>query len=72
MAGRDSLDKIQGFVDRHELSTIPHIPDSDNNELWLSFGVRGQPAWALVRADGEVEIGFGGIPDELMAEAAGV
>ncbi len=59
------------FVSRHELTGIPQIPDNDNFDLWLSYGVRSQPAWVLVRADGSTEIGFGAISDSVIAEAAG-
>ena len=71
MAGRDGQDEMRSFVESYRLESIPHIPDSDNNELWLSFGVRGQPAWVLVKADGSSEVGFGSIPDDVLAAAAG-
>lgn len=71
MAGRGDRDEYDEFIDRYGLAGIPQVPDSDNHELWLSFGVRGQPAWALVRADGSTEVVFGGFPSDLVEEAAG-
>ena len=71
MPGRDSNSEHMEFISAFGLEGIPMIPDNDDHDLWLSFGVCGQPAWALIRADGSTEIGFGGIPDSVFAEAAG-
>ena len=59
------------FVSRHQLTGIPQIPDGNNNDLWLSYGIRSQPAWVLVRADGSTEIGFGAIDNSIIEEAGG-
>lgn len=71
MAGRDTIEKMQAFIDQRGLTTFPHIPDGDDAALWSAFGVRGQPAWVLVATDGSTEVGFGAIPDEVLARAAG-
>lgn len=56
-------------MSEYGVESIPHIPDDGDSSLWASFGVRGQPAWALIRVDGTVEVGFGAIPDEILADA---
>ena len=56
-------------MSRHGLVGIPQIPDDD--DLWSSYGVRSQPAWVLVRADGSSELGYGAIPDDVLDAAAG-
>ncbi len=71
MPGRDTIDKMQAFVEQRDLATFPHIPDGDDAALWSAFGVRGQPAWVLVSLDGSTEVGFGAIPEDVLTRAAG-
>ncbi|MGY9072612.1 MAG: TlpA family protein disulfide reductase [Acidimicrobiales bacterium] len=68
--GRDSQDAMRSFVSGFDLEAMVQVPDNDDHTLWLSFGVRGQPAWALIHADGEVEVGFGAIGEDILAAAA--
>ncbi|HET9442546.1 MAG TPA: hypothetical protein VFO65_04440 [Acidimicrobiales bacterium] len=66
MPGRDSLDAMRGFVERHGLGSVPHAVDGDG-KLWARLGVRYQPTWIFVNgADGEATIEFGDFdPDGL-------
>lgn len=52
---------MQEFVDRHGL-TFPNLRDDDGS-VFVRFGVFGQPAWAFVDADGNVEPVFGALSD---------
>ena len=66
--GGDSLDAFKGFVSSYGLEDIPQIPD-ETGDLWRQFGVSSQPRWVLVRADGSVERGGGGIPGDIVDDA---
>ena len=66
-AGRDDLEPMREFVDRHSLGFLPHAVDADGS-LWAAFGVRGQPAWVFIGADGTREVLYGALTeDELTA-----
>ena len=73
MPGRDNRDAMQSFVSTYGLESMVQVPDNDSNDLWLSYGVRGQPAWALISADPneEVVVGFGALPEDVLNAAAG-
>lgn len=59
MAGFDGTEAMRGFVQRHELGSIPHTADVDGS-LWPRLGVRSQPSWIFVNgADGETTREFG-------------
>lgn len=59
MPGRDSLDAMRRFVERHGLGFLPHAADPDG-ELWAKLGVRYQPTWIFVNgADGKTAVEFG-------------
>ena len=66
--GNDSLDEHNKFVSNHRLEDIPQVPDL-TGELWSQLGVTSQPRWVLVRADGSVERGGGGIPGDIVDDA---
>lgn len=67
MAGRDSVDEMQDFVERHGLGFLPHTADTDG-DLWADLRVRYQPTWIFVSADGEASVEFGDFqPDALRA-----
>lgn len=68
VAGRDDEAPMRAFVERHALTTIPHVVDRDG-ELWRRLGVPGQPMWVLVATDGTVRR-FVGLVDEAMLSAA--
>lgn len=51
LAGRDSVDAMQAFVDRHGLGDLRHLVDEDGS-LWAAFGVVSQPTWVFVDDDG--------------------
>ena len=61
-AGRDDVGPMRDFVDRHDLGFFPHAVDEDG-DLWSAFGVRAQPAWVFVAADGSSEIVFGALSE---------
>lgn len=58
MAGRDSVDAMEDFVDRHDLGLIPHAIDDDGS-LWRDFRVRAQPAWVFIDRKGRSTMLFG-------------
>jgi hypothetical protein len=60
---------MQDFVGRHGL-TFPNLRD-DSGNIFVRFGVFGQPAWAFVDADGNLETVFGALSeDDLTARLA--
>jgi len=54
MAGLDSTDAMQQFVDEFSL-TFPQAVSEDGS-LWARFGVPYQPAWVFVNDDGRVTV----------------
>ncbi|MFO7591767.1 MAG: hypothetical protein R6X23_12885 [Acidimicrobiia bacterium] len=62
-AGRDDLEPMRAFVDRYDFGFVPHAVDADGS-LWSAFGVRGQPAWVFVGADGSREVVYGAVTEE--------
>jgi thiol-disulfide isomerase/thioredoxin len=63
MAGRDAEAVMKRFVDEEGLGFLPHVVDPEG-ELWASFEVAGQPSYAFVGKDGEIEI----VPASLSTE----
>lgn len=53
MAGHDSVQAMQEFVNEHELDHFPHVVSEDGS-LWQRFEIPYQPAWVVLDADGEV------------------
>lgn len=53
MAGHDSVEAMQEFVDEHELDRFPHVVSEDGS-LWQRFEIAYQPAWVVLDADGDV------------------
>ena len=45
---------MRDFLDRHGLDGMTTLVD-DDGALWSHLGVRVQPAWLFVGADGEVD-----------------
>lgn len=65
--GRDGTDAMVEFVEQRGVATIPHVPDG-SGDLWRDYGVRGQPAWVIVPADGsEPSLVFGELGEEQFA-----
>lgn len=58
VAGRDELSAIQGFVERFGVSEFPHAID-DNADIWASFGVTSQPAFAFINQDRTITTNIG-------------
>lgn len=52
VAGRDSRDAMQMFVDQYRIE-FPTVVD-EGGDVWKHFGVSGQPAWVFVTASGDV------------------
>ncbi len=64
LPGRDDTQSYIAFIERHDLSHLPHIEDA-NEALWNYFGISSQPTWILFDLDGRVTRGRGALPDEL-------
>jgi hypothetical protein len=64
VAWSGSGDEYASFVDRYEL-TFPQIDDS-SADVFSRFGLRSQPAIALVLPDGEVQTLMGAADEELL------
>lgn len=66
VAWQGSSKDYQDFVARHSL-TFPNIDDSAA-DVFGSYQVRGQPAWAMVKPTGESEVFSGVLSDDELAE----
>ncbi len=66
MAGHDTDEAHQAFVDEHGLGEMLHVVDEDGS-LWSQYGVSYQPAWVFIDEDGTVELVAGGLYDDLDA-----
>ena len=62
MAGRDSQQAMQAFVDRYGLQSMPQAVSEDGS-LWAEFGVAYQPAWLFVDDSGKADLYPGLIPE---------
>jgi hypothetical protein len=62
MAGRDSTEAMQGFVDEYALSFPQAV--SEDGSLWARFGVPYQPAWVFVNDDGRESVVQGALPED--------
>ncbi len=63
IAGRDDVDAMAAFVDRHDLDGVmPHVADPEG-EIWARFDVGGQPTFVFVSDDGDVERVFGAVAE---------
>jgi len=70
IAGRGEVPEMRRFVDDTNIGFFLQVVDTDG-ALWVSFGVTSQPAFAFIRADGNVEVVRGSVPrPELEAKAA--
>jgi hypothetical protein len=58
---------MQAFVDRHGLGDMVQVVD-DDGDIWDRFGVRAQPAWVFVPADGEAVPVYGPLFDDALDE----
>ncbi len=55
VAALDDNAAMRVFVSATGLDEMDHIDDS-SLEIWMRFGIKGQPSWALVNDDGSTEI----------------
>jgi len=69
VAALDDNSAMRAFVTGTGLTDMVHIDDSDL-EVWMRFGITGQPAWVLVDDDGTTEIRRGAYGEAGLAEAA--
>jgi len=65
--GRGDLDAMRAFVDDTGTSSITHLADLDG-DVWSSFGVYGQPAYAFIDDSGSIEIFIGGMGGDALAD----
>lgn len=55
VAAQDQVPAMQDFVERFDLSSFPHIADTEAT-VWKRFGVTYQPAYAFVSSNGDIEV----------------
>lgn len=53
VAAQDEVPAMQDFVTRFDLSSFPHIADTEA-AVWKRFGVTYQPAYAFISSNGEI------------------
>ena len=63
VAGRGSVQEMQGFVDDTGTATFTHLADTDG-AIWREFGVVAQPAFAFVAPDGDTEVFVGALDED--------
>jgi hypothetical protein len=63
----DDDDAMRAFVDRHGLEGMTQVVDDDRS-IWDRFGVRVQPAWVFLPADGEPDAVYGALFDGALEE----
>lgn len=74
VAGRDTVTDMQGFVAEFGVGGFDHIADEDT-QIWASFGITSQPAFAFINDDGSIEtlisaLGLEGLTERVKALAA--
>jgi peroxiredoxin len=67
LGGRDSVEEMQSFVDRHGLDGFDHLVDGDG-ALWERFGITNQPAWVFVDDDGTARTVAGSLDEAGLRE----
>ncbi|SNR42163.1 Thiol-disulfide isomerase or thioredoxin [Haloechinothrix alba] len=63
VAADDDVSAMRDFVTDYELGTFEHINDADR-EVWRTFGVTRQPAYAFVDPSGEVDVVRGTVGED--------
>lgn len=58
--GRDAIGPMERFVADTGTADLTHVVDPDGT-VWAEFGVFGQPAFAFIDADGEMEVFVGSL-----------
>lgn len=69
VSGRGEVSAMHDFVSETGTQEITHLVDADGS-LWRAFGVITQPAFALISADGEVEVVNGALGADGLRAAA--
>jgi thiol-disulfide isomerase/thioredoxin len=65
--GRGELAAMVEFIDDTGTGDLTHLADLDGS-VWSAFGVYGQPAFAFIDDDGEIEVFIGGLGGTALAE----
>lgn len=55
---------ILAFIEEGEASGIPHLRGTKT--LWDELGITGTPSYVTITADGEIDIGVGAMPREVL------
>ncbi|MGM0386696.1 MAG: redoxin domain-containing protein, partial [Actinomycetota bacterium] len=67
--GRGEVPEMEDFVADTGTGDLTHLVDSDGT-LWREYGVITQPAFALLGADGQVEVVNGALGADGLRDAA--
>lgn len=67
VAALDEVPAMQQFVDRYPVKGFSHLADTDG-AVWAKFGITAQPAFAFVRADGNVDVVRGTLGEAALTE----
>ncbi|WP_375167677.1 protein disulfide oxidoreductase [Mycolicibacterium vanbaalenii] len=67
VAALDQLPAMQQFVDQYPVKGFSHLADTDG-AVWAKFGITQQPAFAFVRADGNIDVVRGTLPEPELTE----
>ncbi len=67
VAGRGAIDEMRDFIGDTETTGLTHVADIDGN-VWNSFGIYAQPAFAFINDNGEIETFIGGLGADSLAD----
>ena len=67
VAGRDDSQAARDFLAAYSVDAFPHAFDRDGS-VWATFGVRSQPAWAFIDADGDTEVVIGRLGEDRLRQ----
>lgn len=52
VAGRDTLEQINGFIDDYDVDAFEHVVDG-TGEIWENYQIVSQPSFIFLDANGE-------------------
>ena len=67
MPGKAEDAEITGFIDEFGVAGFEHVIDPDGS-LWSTLGVRGQPSFAFINDDGNIETHRGRLGEATLTE----
>jgi thiol-disulfide isomerase/thioredoxin len=67
VAGRGEVPDMEDFVSDTDTGSLTHVVD-DSGDIWSSYEVAAQPAFAFIDDDGSYEVVIGAMGEEALTE----